>query len=512
MSHWQSVLIVNAQCYDPKGKSYQWCDLLVRDGIVCEKKEPGQIKGWPQSNLLDLAGQFLYPGLIDAHCHLLGIGQKLSSYDLERLTSLSEFQQTVRALQESAPNDRSPMVLRGWDEVRLQAVPVKEILDQICLDRPMVCVRRCGHLATANSCAIETYGLTALDGVNGSDAQSGVFKESALEMIYQKIASSAETQSRNWETAALALRSWGVTTVHSDDLGNSGWESLSTLLRHQNQIRVWEKLNVPQESRMKKWLEEDPGLFGTYSPFSKVGAIKLFLDGSLGGSTAYLTDPYHDNPSSRGELLMDEERWASFVTFAERMRLTICVHVIGDGALEVALRGFSRKMEPGNPLRHRLIHAQLASKDQLRMIKKLGLYVSIQPSFYPSDQAMSVIRLGTHRLREIGYPFDRMLDMGIPLTLSTDAPVEDYHPWKTLRDAVRFMDIHSAFDAYTIEAAKAGFQEEEIGLWEVGYFADGFVLAQDLFGCTAEEIARTEPVGTIFDGVWTRKNQNGLED
>ncbi len=512
MNQRQSLLITNAQCYDPKGRTYQRCDLFVIDGIVREKSEPGQMNGHSQSILLDLKGQFLYPGLIDAHCHMLGIGQKIGSFDLEGLTSLMDFQQTVRILKERAPNDRSPMVLRGWDEVRLQAIPVKEILDEICLDRPMVCIRRCGHLATANSFAIETYGLASLDGVNGSDAQSGVFKETALETVYQKIASSGEAQSSNWETAALALRSWGVTAVHSDDLGNSGWASLSTLMRDQKQIRVWEKLSVPQESRMKQWLEEEPTLFGTYSPFSKVGAIKLFLDGSLGGSTAYLSCPYHDNPSSRGELLMDEGQWASFVAFAQQEGLTICVHVIGDGALEVALRGFSRKMEPGNPLKHRLIHAQLASKDQLRTIKKLGLFVSIQPSFYFSDQTMSVIRLGTPRLREIGYPFDRMLDMGIPLTLSTDAPVEDYQPWKTFQHAVHFMDIHSAFDAYTIEAAKAGFQEKEIGLWEVGYFADGFVLSQDLFGCTAEEIARTEPVGTIFHGVWTKRVQNGSEN
>lgn len=507
MNYGKTLAITNARCYDPLSGEYELCDIFVSDGVIQEKAAWGRSGSWQADEYVDLSGLWLYPGMIDAHCHLIGIGQKMRSVDLELCESLDSMHSAILQSLQALGSQSGPLLFRGWDEVRLGQSPTRAFLDTISRDHAIICVRRCGHIAVLSSKAVECFGLVDVDGESGSSLDTGTLREQDWMTVARQISRSGEIISGFWREASLALRDRGVTCVHSDDLGNADWKSLFRLLRDQQDIRVFEKLQPPSQTPVDHWAIGSQNPFGKISLFSETGAIKLFLDGSLGGRTAYLQKPYQDDPSTCGVLLIGEEDFGRLVELAERAGVMICVHVIGDGSLEIALDGFARHASSGNPLRHRLIHAQLATQDQVKRIRNLGLHVSIQPSFFVSDQPMSRLRLGQGRLEEIGYPFDRMLQAGIPVSLSTDAPVEDYCPWKTLREALRFMNIRQAIEAYTVQAARAGFQEDHIGIWEVGHYADGFALEDDLSALNQRQIGEINPIGTFFHGVWHKKEK-----
>jgi len=235
------------------------------------------------------------------------------------------------------------------------------------------------------------------------------------------------------------------------------------------------------------------------SDYCSIRAVKVFLDGSFGAKTAYLSQPY-EGTNSRGVLYMGSEKFSEYVRMCEENNLQLLVHVIGDGALEVALEGFQKAISSFNPLRHRLIHLQMASEEQLKKIKEMNLYLSIQPIFYDSDIDMAKHVIGEKRLEELAYPFKKALDMGIELSLSTDSPVEDFNPFKNLMSATRFFDLKSAFEKYTIASAKAAFLEGKTGMIENGFYADGFLLDKNIFDMDIEDLSEIKPLAIIFDG------------
>jgi predicted amidohydrolase YtcJ len=206
---------------------------------------------------------------------------------------------------------------------------------------------------------------------------------------------------------------------------------------------------------------------------------------------------------------MKAEKFAKYVKICEENELQLLVHVIGDAALDVALEGFQQSISSYNPLRHRIIHLQMASEQQLKKIKEMNLYLSIQPVFYTSDYDMALKIIGKSRMEEIAYPFKRALDMGIELSLSTDSPVEDYNPFKNMISALNFFDIKTAFEKYTAASAKAAFWEDRVGKIENGFFADGFLSEKNIFEMNDLELSQFKPKAVIFNG---EINNNHISD
>ncbi|MBP8707289.1 MAG: amidohydrolase family protein, partial [Caldisericia bacterium] len=233
-----------------------------------------------------------------------------------------------------------------------------------------------------------------------------------------------------------------------------------------------------------------------------IKAIKIYLDGSLGSRTAYIKKPYADDRSTKGNIYFNEEELSNIIRTAEENGIQVMAHIIGDYALEIALKAFEKNMISNNPLRHRIIHLQVASKEQLKRIKKLNLYVSIQPIFYESDYDMAIKRLGIKRFANIGYKFSELLELGINFSLSTDSPIESLNPFLNIKAAEKFMPRKEAFYRYTVSGAFSSFQENKVGSLEVGKYADAYVLPIDIFKVNENELNNILPEKVLFNGKW----------
>src|SRR6056297_642672 len=286
--------------------------------------------------------------------------------------------------------------------------------------------------------------------------------------------------------------------MHTDDYHSNNINDLVQSIMTQKKLRIFEKINPHSIEELKDLIQD--GLFkDKVNDFASIRSVKVFLDGSFGAKSAYLRKPYQQT-NITGVLYMKPEEFAEYVRICEENQLQLLVHVIGDAALDVALEGFQQSISSYNPLRHRIIHLQMATEKQLEKIKEMNLYLSIQPIFYTSDFQMAMKLLGKKRMEEIAYPFKKALDMGIEFSLSTDAPVEDFNPFKNLLSAKHFFDLKTAFEKYTYASAKAGFWEDRIGKIENGYLADGFVSDKNIFDLNDEQLLKFQPKAVIFNG------------
>ena len=498
------MYLFNALYWDSSVKDYRAGNLTVRDGKIADIDVPGEglfEKREPLSGpSRDLSGHFLLPGFVDSHAHLLGIGLNSVFPSLSGLSSISALTEVVRSV-------KHPVVwLRGWDEGLLGVFPDRQVIDRIDSERPVVLTRKCGHCACANSQAVEAFRLERWDEVDGSNIGRGILKERALEAIPTGSLFTETTLTQALRDASVRCLSCGVTTIHSDDLGRVDYRTLRALLLNHRGVRIYEKMLPQKESDFSEWMERPQEYFGDFGDHLRIRAVKLLLDGSFGARTAYLNAPYEGETDYRGVVYCAPEELDRFVKGCEKNGLSLCVHVIGDAALEIALRSFERCAPSDNPIRHRLIHLQLASRDQIRRIKRQNLWVSLQPIFYDSDVLLAPKVLGEERYRTLGYPFTALYEEGVPIALSTDAPVETVDPWPNIRAALRFFPIREVFQFYTFRSAQSGFDEERVGNIRKGGCADALLFDKDPFTLNFPELERLRPVDVLFNGKWLSDN------
>ncbi|HPF17164.1 MAG TPA: amidohydrolase family protein [Thermotogota bacterium] len=466
----------------------------VRNIDIHEKKykQAGTAQYEESCDVINLRNHYLYPAIIDSHLHLLGIGVEQNRYNLNHITS-AESLKTVIITQ-----DTSFVVLRGWDESHLGFFPDRAFIDSVLPDRKCLLIRKCGHTATCNSLLIEALKQNGIAETDDSDFSRGILKERTLELTMQLIQYSKKDLVHFLAKASDSVKKTGITCVHSDDYHSNHIIDLVDVLKNQKEIRIFEKINPKTIKELNDFIESDV-FHANETEYTSIRSVKTFLDGSFGAKSAYLKKPYQGT-QNKGVLYMNSDEFAQYVRICEENDLQLLVHIIGDGALDVALDGFQRSITSYNPLRHRIIHIQMASDEQLKRIKEMNLYLSIQPIFYTSDYDMALNILGKERMEQIAYPFKRALDLGIECSLSTDAPVEDYNPFKNMVSATHFFDLKTAFEKYTLASAKAGFMENRLGRIADGYAADGFISDKNIFELNNEQLASFQPKAIIYDG------------
>jgi len=446
-------------------------------------------------DLENLNGYYLYPSFVDSHLHLLGTGMESIRVNLSDCKSKSDL---IEAIEKSSINDTN-IILRGWDEERLGFFPDRQFIDKIT-GKVCLLTRKCGHIAVCNTAFINLLSRNGIIEKDDSSFSRGILKERTLEEAQNLIKYSVNEISDMLNKACGKLLKMGITSVHSDDYHSVELRTLLDVLRKQKSIRLFEKINPKSSDELKEMITEE--IFDTESErnsFTRIKAIKVYLDGSFGGKTAALNQPY-ENSLNTGILYMGSNELGNYIRLCEEAGLQLLVHVIGDKALDIALDAFQKNISSFNPLRHRLIHVQLASDEQLRRIRQLNLYLSIQPVFYDKDKEMAESILGEKRFTEDAYPFTKMLDLGIEFSLSTDSPVENVNPFENLSSSLRFMDIETAFEKYTISSAKAAFDDKRLGKIADGFYADGFLLKSNLFELEEEKISLLKPAYTLFNG------------
>jgi predicted amidohydrolase YtcJ len=469
--------------------------MFIAEGKVVYAGDPHKSASAARSlggEVIDLSGKTIIPGFIDSHIHLDGLGAALKSLDLRGTRSIAELRRRLR--QYISTYNPGIVYGRGWDQELFSDSrwPRKEDIDDITGDIPALLVRVCGHAALLNSAALDIILADLPESMNRfvqkkNSGPTGIIFEDLVTNSYEKIVGSKLCGEFILEASReLALK--GVTSVGFMSVTP---DCLRDLLEIERQGLLRTRVHVYMDIKYIDYLIS-AGIKGGYgSDLVKINGIKLFVDGSLGARTAYLSREYSDEKGCRGELLITPENLAQTISTAFENNLQVAAHAIGDGAIDVVLKAYS-SIDGRTERNLRIEHASVIRPDQIEKISSLGIQVSIQPGFVLSDW-WALSRLGTDRSSWI-YPFRRMLENGIVMGFSSDAPVESPDPRYTLHAAEtrrgdnnkevwkstwgERIDRIDALDLYTRGSARL-LLNNRIGSLSKGSYADFIIVDND---------------------------------
>ena len=271
------------------------------------------------------------------------------------------------------------------------------------------------------------------------------------------------------------------------------------------------------DAQLEDYLHRHSGRTGDGSEFFKIGAFKLLPDGSLGGKTAALREPYEGDPENKGIFVYDEKVFYDLLEKAYRNGLQLAIHAIGDYTMDVILDCYEKiaaKYPKPDP-RFRIIHCQITSEDILDRFARNGVLADIQPLFIRADMEIAEELLGKERV-STSYAWKTMLDKGIHVSGSSDAPVESFDPILAIHCAVtsqnldgqpaggwlpqQKLTVQEAVALYTTGSAYTSYEENVKGKLCPGYLADFIVLSQDIFSVPENEIVNTKVEQTYLGG------------
>ena len=531
-SNAMSTLIYNANIYVERGVFAQ--ALLVGDdgkiaAVGTEEEVRAACTG--SETQFDAQGRTIVPGFNDSHQHLFNTGIALAAVRLQGVTSIAEvIERGRRYIEENQPKPGEVIHGMGWnqdyftDEHRLLT---RHDLDKISTEHPIIFDRACGHILTCNTKALEMAGVTtstvpnaggAIDQENGE--LTGVVRENARSQVRCLMSErSLETKKRLLRTAIRHANETGVTSVQTCDVRLGDWESTleayKQVLAETPSLRAYHQFSFMEPAGFQAFLDKGYRM-GVGNDFNRIGPLKLFVDGSLGARTAYMRQPYADDPSTRGIATLTPQEIDTLVDMAVKNHCGVAVHAIGDAAIENVLNAYDKVCENGeNPLRLAIIHVQITDRPLLERFTKNDILALVQPIFLHYDTAIVEDRVGKD-LAATSYAFKTLMDLGVHTSYGTGSPVEDMNPIDNIYCAVtrknlrgepaggwhpeECVDIYSAIDAYTIESAYASFDEKVKGRLMKGYFADLVVLSDNIFTVNPDDIRTVKVDATMVNG------------
>ena len=491
---------------------------LVKDSWIIKTGTNEEIQALVEEGdeTVDLFGMYVTPGFVDSHMHLIGLGEYLSGL---RLHTCKDSAQVLAAVRGALDNVKEGQWLKGrgyHDDLQID----KKSLDAISKDVPIVLVRACGHVASANSKALELAGITPETQVEEGEIyfDKGLVCENAIRLLQQAMPEPDEKQLQEYiRKGAQYCNAHGITAVGSDDFVSFSSNYRTPLkaferLANQNGItvRVNEQCEFHDPEEFSEFLD-DGYTTDVGDDFFRIGPLKLILDGSLGARTAALTEMYSDDPGNCGILIYDDVEVETFIRLSQSYNMPVICHAIGDAALDQALDLFEECQYEGNPLRNGLVHCQIMRKDQIERTLKLNLSCYIQTLFIDYDAGIVHERVGDRD--KYSYPFKTLYEH-VLTSNGSDAPVELPDPLKGIELAVtrkslstgKTMDkkealsVKQALDSYTNDGAKQLFMDDRTGKIEEGYLADFAVLSEDPEQCDVEKIHNISVMMTVMDG------------
>ncbi len=529
---------VNGNIYTVDAEFSTASALAVKDGRFIYVGDDSGVQAHigSSTDVVDLEGRTIIPGLHDTHVHIRYGERELYPQvpdiraNLGEWASVERMQDVIRHALETGEGMRPGpeprwIVLRGW----MSAVwdpPVfrKELLDAAAPDNP-VFISRYTHGSGANSKALELAGITreTPDPEGGhikkdeNGEPTGEFVERAPPQLTSLIPPVApytdEERDRNLvDGTALAVAS-GLTTIHGASM--TGYDEVQRRIRLYDEGRLKIRINEMVHPNAARELGEPLNHENKYF----VRSVKEFADGALGSRGALFMEEYTDYPGYFGEPRRSEDELAELGTELLPMGFNLRVHCIGDGANHVAINAFQRAMEAtgtaGEDARMALEHAQVFIPEDIPRLKELNIIASMQPLHATEDMNFAEARMGPERLR-YAYIWSDLIDLGVHVPTGTDYSVSPYNPFYTLHAAVTRQDRENnppggwfpeqamtreeALRAATIEGAYAMFAEDDLGSIEVGKLADFVVIPVDYMAAPAEDLWKIEPDQTVIGG------------
>lgn len=461
------------------------------------------------------------PGLTDGHLHLVSTGLIELDLNLKGTSSIKECRELIlAAVANSSPGEW--IVGRGWDNNLWDEdrEPTKADLDDIAPNNPIFLTRVCGHSAWVNSKALEFAGVDAetkdLAGgkieKDGTGEPNGLIRET-LEIISDFIP--VDSYSKLKKAALLAqdkMLSYGLTSVHS--LENlTRYNVVKDLdLAGELKLRVYHSLHIDDiEEAEKEKIDLDYASDNLW-----LGHVKLYADGSLGSGTAYLHEPYSDEPDNKGLPFLDYDELYAGVKFAYERNYGVMIHAIGDQAVTNGLQAIidARVDFPELKSRDRIEHVQLIKDEHISLFKDNEIIASVQPVFLATDRYMAEKKWGLERCKN-SYAWKTLDLAGVKMQFGSDSPIESANPIfgiytaikrKSYKDSApswfpeQSLSLEGAIIGFTQQASFTAGKEDFFGIIAVGKFADLTVFKDDLFELDIEKLPEAKVEMTIIGG------------
>jgi hypothetical protein len=485
------------------------------------------------TQVIDLHGRLLLPGFNDAHVHFLIGGGSLIGVRLGTANSQAEFRDRLAAFAKTLPS--GAWIRNGlWDHQRWNppTLPNHQLIDDACGDHPALLWRLDGHVAVANALALKLAGIDRdTKDVPGGEIErdkygnpTGILKDAATGLVERVMPPlSAEEQDHAIEAAMHEAAIHGVTSVQNmadSSVDRSQPDVFREFQKYERAGKLTVRIYEAEPVRDYKNLA-DTGIVAPFgNPSLRLGNLKAFADGALGSETAWMDEPFANNPSYSGLASPDLLKIDDFyneMRQADKAGLQISIHAIGDRANRTILDLYARLENDNGPAdrRPRIEHAQHLHPADYPRFAKLGVIASMQPYHAIDDGRWAITELGPERIKS-SYAWKSLLDAGATLAFGSDWPVAPLDPVMGIYAAVtrRTLDgknpngwipeqritVPQAVHAYTMGSAYAEHQEKVKGSIESGKLADLVVLSDDIFTIPPESIEKTKVEMTIFDG------------
>lgn len=507
--------------------------------------------------IVDVEGMTVLPGFVDSHVHLSWLGTQMDALDLHAAKSKDDVLRAIRDCAAKLP-DGAWIIGANWDEKQFGAsagnergMPTIDDLDVAGGGRPVVLRRICGHVVLANRAAFRATGIGELTvdpagGHFGRDIHGqidGYAYEGATALMEQGLPKRTRAQlERHIMRAMQTALSVGITAVHSEDVRfieglHQTMDIYASLQQNGTKLRVHQLVGYDYLDEYADYLQEKRNRSGRTpadSRWLETGAVKLFSDGSLGGHTAFLSQPYADKPDSRGLPIYSQAELDACVRRVRTLGLPVAIHAIGDGGVDAVLGALEAAGDPV-ALPDRLIHAEIVNAQLIGRMQSLAdsLAIDVQPRFAASDLDWAMNCLGAERVAYL-CAWKSMLDARLHLCGGSDAPVEPISPLLGIHAAMtrrlpdadatvaevsasrhigwhetnpvaanrrsQALDFDAAFHLFGQGASYAIRREREKGLIKPGWLADFVVIDRDIRKQEVDLMPETKVLQTIVGG------------
>ncbi|MEM2126714.1 MAG: amidohydrolase family protein [Candidatus Bathyarchaeia archaeon] len=519
---------------DPKNRVAE--AVAVKNGRIIKVGSDEDVKMLvgPSTKVIDLKGRLVLPGFIDSHEHCITRGLQADWVNCSS-PPMKSIEDIVKALSEKASSkpEGEWIIGYGFDESKLEErrFPTRYDLDKASTRHPIYLTRAGGHNAVANSPALRLAGIDRdtpqpeggrIEKDDSGEPTGRLDEIAAMSLVRRRIPEPSQDEAvemmvRNWPVIEEMLLSWGLTTIHEAHVKAREARAYQELLRR-GLLRLRVGLMLDGMAPYGGYATSDLSRQGLETGFGwedrlKVIGVKLGVDGAMGPKTAALNKPYENEPENRGIIRVSRESLTEEVIRCHESRLRVCIHAIGDRAIDLALDAIEealrrRKWEDH---RHRIEHAGYVEESQLRRIRDLGVVVSASIGFcYPIGDS-HLEALGRWRMKGY-YPMRSFRDHGIVAGGNSDGFGENWaltgiYGCVTRRtmggevlcgeEAIPAID---AIRVYTINGAYLEGSEREKGSIEPGKLADMIILDRDITSIDPEEILKAKVLTTIIGG------------
>lgn len=484
----------------------------------------------PDVDVVDLGGKTVVPGFIETHNHLSYYALTLVMADCTpRVNSrIRDIQEKIREMA-GAAGPGQWVLGWGYDDTQIEEMRHlhRRDLDEAAPENPVMIYHASGHLSYTNTMALQLGNVTrdtpqpeggTIHKDEGGEPTGLLMEPAAQHLVADRLPRpDVSLFMALLPEAILHYNRVGVTSTHDAAIGIHG-QGMGTV-RAYRELEKEKRLNIrvyltTLYQRYDQLIDLGLGL-GFGSEFLKIGAVKMFQDGSIQALTAALSQDYFNRPGFCGELIMPQAAMDKLVEKYHKEDLQIAVHANGDAAIESVILAMEKAQakHPQPDLRHMIIHCQTAGTDQLRRMKKLGIIPSFFPGhvYYWGDRHESLF-LGPERAARID-PLGSAVQEGLRFTLHADTPVTPISPLFSMHCAVNRItrngrllgpseriSPYEALKAFTTDAAYCSYEEDLKGSIRRGKLADFVVLSDNPLTCEPQKIREIRVLRTVIGG------------